>query len=389
MNKKTKVLFLLHSDFGVAGTIGARAPSLIEKVYKDFSKDIKVLSRGSNPIYLNKYNIKKISKINRFVQKGITASDMVFDSRVLKVLKQKLISRNFSKMLTKEDLSGNLIVHSWEFMPELFKNIKYKNPNSIIIQEVPIALASILKGIKDKELLWGNKDLTVLPHIKEAFKYIDYFIVPSSFTKDSLTNEGINNNKIFQIQWGVDSNKFKPNLKLKNKNEFNVAFTGNVNNRKGVPYLIEAWKEFNKKGTRLNIYGRLYPEARKYFKDANKYNIKLHGFVDISKELPRNDVFILPSLLEGSSKATLEAMACGIPGIVTYNSGSVIEDSKEGFIIPIQNPKEIKNKLEKLYKDKKLLSKLSKNAREKAKKYGPDLYSSSVIEVYKKCLKKN
>ena len=75
------------------------------------------------------------------------------------------------------------------------------------------------------------------------------------------------------MHFGVDVKKFKPVEKDYN-GIFRVAFSGNVNNRKGIPYLIKAWKELNLKDAELNIYGRVYPEVKKYFKDAEKYNIK-------------------------------------------------------------------------------------------------------------------
>ena len=50
------------------------------------------------------------------------------------------------------------------------------------------------------------------------------------------------------------------------------------------------------------------------------------------------DIFVLPSLVEGMAIAHLEAMAFGLPVITTPNCGSVISDSREGFIIPIRDP---------------------------------------------------
>lgn len=79
--------------------------------------------------------------------------------------------------------------------------------------------------------------------------------------KKSLINEGINETKIFVVPFGVDIEKFKP-IKKDYIVTFKVAFSGNVNNRKGIPYLIRAWKELNLKNAELNIYGRVYPEVK-------------------------------------------------------------------------------------------------------------------------------
>ena len=46
------------------------------------------------------------------------------------------------------------------------------------------------------------------------------------------------------------------------------------------------------------------------------------------------DVFVFPSLFEGSAVVTYEALACGLPSIVTPNAGSVVRDGVDGFHVP-------------------------------------------------------
>ena len=46
------------------------------------------------------------------------------------------------------------------------------------------------------------------------------------------------------------------------------------------------------------------------------------------------DVFVFPSLFEGSAVVTYEALACGLPSVVTPSAGSVVRDGAEGFLVP-------------------------------------------------------
>ena len=46
------------------------------------------------------------------------------------------------------------------------------------------------------------------------------------------------------------------------------------------------------------------------------------------------DVFVFPSLFEGSAVVTYEALACGLPSVVTPDAGSVVRDGVEGFVVP-------------------------------------------------------
>ena len=64
---------------------------------------------------------------------------------------------------------------------------------------------------------------------------------------------------------------------------------------------------------------------------------------EIPKLLREADVFVMPSLGEGMSLSALEAAACGLPLLVTENSGvgDAIKQGREGFIIPIQSSEAI------------------------------------------------
>jgi type I restriction enzyme R subunit len=59
------------------------------------------------------------------------------------------------------------------------------------------------------------------------------------------------------------------------------------------------------------------------------------------------DVFVLPSLVEGRALVQQEAMACGLPIIVTRNAGGedLVQDGSGGFLVPIRDPQAIAEKL--------------------------------------------
>ena len=58
------------------------------------------------------------------------------------------------------------------------------------------------------------------------------------------------------------------------------------------------------------------------------------GHADVPARMARADVFVFPSLFEGSAVVTYEAIACGLPSIVTPEAGSVVRDGVEGFLVP-------------------------------------------------------
>jgi len=384
-----KVLVLTNSDLGVKNAVGIRA-FYISKILQEKKALCKIICRDYNRELkeLRKFIIKPIPLGNLFpkIITGISIYLIKSISEYWVYLINRTIFEFFSKKYLK-NLDFN-IVHSFDFTPNLYKQIKTKNSNVKIVKDIQIAWPNVLENAKEDEFvkrekakgLWTPKD-----RLKIIKKYIDYFVVSSDFVKNSLVREGIKEENIFIIPIGVDIKKFKP-IKRKDNKIFKVAFAGNVCNKKGIPYLIQAWKELNLKDAELNLYGRVYPEIKKYLKDNNRYNIKIHGFVDLTKELPKNHIFVFPSLLEGPTKVNYEALACGLPVITTYNTGSIVRDDKEGFIIPIQNTKAIKEKILYFYNNPSEIVRMGNNARKLAEKYTWKRYGEEIFKIYKKII---
>lgn len=117
---------------------------------------------------------------------------------------------------------------------------------------------------------------------------------------------------------------------------------------KGISYLLEAFNEIDPEVAKLTVVGNYNENDADTvsFKDRVRFtgNI-LHSAV--AEELRSADVFVFASLGEGLSLSTLEAAACGLPLIVTENSGvnDEMTDGVEGFVIPIQSKAAIKEKV--------------------------------------------
>src|SRR6202030_2558360 len=60
------------------------------------------------------------------------------------------------------------------------------------------------------------------------------------------------------------------------------------------------------------------------------------------------DVFLLPSICEGSATATYEALAAGLPVVCTPNTGSVVRHGREGFVVPVRDVEALVAALEQL-----------------------------------------
>lgn len=94
-------------------------------------------------------------------------------------------------------------------------------------------------------------------------------------------------------------------------------------------------------------------------------------YADIHEQMRDAKMFVLSSDYEGLSNSLLEAMMMGLPCITTdsFDTSGIIENEKNGLIVPKQNINELKSAMLRIIDDENLALKLAKNARETSKKF--------------------
>jgi glycosyltransferase involved in cell wall biosynthesis len=78
------------------------------------------------------------------------------------------------------------------------------------------------------------------------------------------------------------------------------------------------------------------------------------------------DVFVFPTLFEGSAVVTYEALACGLPSIVTPNAGAVVREGAEGMLVPAGDVERLAAAIERLGGDPALRAAMARAARRRA-----------------------
>ena len=205
----------------------------------------------------------------------------------------------------------------------------------------------------------------------KELKLADHIFVASSFTKNSLSCQGVKETDIDIIPYGSPVDYFNPR-RIKIDKKFRVLFVGRVGARKGVHYLLKAWKDLNLPNSELILIGiNDFPSGwLEKYSDSITY---IPGVPHNDLEYYYNvaDVFVFPSLVEGFGLVILEAMACGLPVIATYNTAApdIISNGLDGFIIPIRDINSLKEKIEWCYENPTDLSEISINSRKKAEFY--------------------
>jgi len=184
---------------------------------------------------------------------------------------------------------------------------------------------------------------------------------------------------------GVDASFFRPSDK-KTKDRLRIITVARLVNWKGLEFLIDAVKEID---VELYIIGK--GEYEPILKRKAGKNVKFLGYIDRNR-LPLyyndEDIFVLPSLSEGMSNSTLEAMSCGLPLILTDTGGVSNLINGNGFIINKCSSISIKNAIEKYIDNHELLKEHGEKSRLIAQKFSWESMANHYIDIYNKTLNK-
>lgn len=262
---------------------------------------------------------------------------------------------------------------------------KYKKPIVGYAHSIEWELAS--RALRHGR--WFIRNATRLFARSMLNKYSLLF-VPSKEVEDLLVDNKIKT-KMEVVHLGVNVNQFTPpKSKAAAKKKIGISpskrvigFCGRIAREKDLPTLHEAFKKVQQKvhNTVLLIVG----EGLEQEIPASRSVLRVGRQDDVVPYLQAMDIFVLPSLTETSSLATMEAMAVGLAVVVTPvgNIREYVVDGKNGFIFPRQKVNALAEKLEFLLKHAKLRAQLGRQARQTiAKEYS----WHTTIEKIKKAL---
>lgn len=220
---------------------------------------------------------------------------------------------------------------------------------------------------------WGPRPAPI-PGLEDhsaraLFDAANLYVCPSPFVAEDLqASYSLTPDRIKLIPYGIDETW------LNHQNtpiEGRVLFVGSAERRKGIHYLAFATQLLDEKKYSFDfrVAGSAH-EAVKTHEFASKLNFLGRVSRDsIADEFSKADIFVLPSLAEGSATVIYEAMAVGLPIITTKSSGSYVEHGKTGLIVPARDPDALAQAIETLMEDREFRDRLAANAKLKAREF--------------------
>ncbi|MBI1815257.1 MAG: glycosyltransferase family 4 protein [Deltaproteobacteria bacterium] len=209
----------------------------------------------------------------------------------------------------------------------------------------------------------------------------DAILVSGAYAKSTYVQQGVAGAKVVALAGsGADPRVYVP-AACQGQQPFRILFVGAINLGKGVPYLLDAWRRLQWRDAELVLVGAVGPQIRALLtRDGVPENFHMPGYVPHPIALYQSaDVFVLPTLDEGSPKVIYEAMACGLPVITTPAAGSEVRDGIEGFVVPVRDAEAIAARLELLRTDERLRGEMGRAARARAERCSWDTHGDEFV----------
>lgn len=242
-----------------------------------------------------------------------------------------------------------------------------KTARAILIEElerVPAAAASLRN---EHELHLSADEFSVMsaePGLANGWT------CASSFTARSLADYGVPAERIHVVPYGVDTTAFPARVAPPANKQFTVVFVGSLIQRKGLFYLLDAFRKLGSGNVRLVLCGRGFVD-RELLAQYPGLDIEVNIALptpELVRKIHAADLCVFPSILEGFAHVIPEIMACGVPVVTTPNTcgPDVINDGYDGFIIPIRDSDAIAERIDWGIENPSILAEMGRRAALKA-----------------------
>ncbi|PQP34940.1 hypothetical protein C6A37_05120 [Desulfobacteraceae bacterium SEEP-SAG9] len=249
----------------------------------------------------------------------------------------------------------------------LYRMVKKENIDIVHCNSIRQLKGVVAGWFARKKVIWHLQDtrnnIIIRAFFFTASFLVDYFIAAGERVREYyLRRFPLSHKPVKIIQAPVNTYLFDPNLvsadqRIESSPGVKVVSVGNINPAKAYQYLIKAASYLNLKNNEVSfwIVGPVFESQQLYYskliKLSQKLNVKNVNFYgkanNVRAILKGADIYVCSSIHEASPISIWEAMSMG-RAIISTDVGDVnrfIKNGVNGFIVPIQNPKALANKI--------------------------------------------
>ena len=228
----------------------------------------------------------------------------------------------------------------------------------------------------------------LIRRMEREYEICDHIIVPSAIARQSFEAAGFGS-KTIVVHAGVDHNFFCPPTMPAARDLFRVCYVGRVELAKGVPYLLQAWRQLGLEKAELVLIGEVSPEMHALIEQCRLPNVHFMGMLpaaQVADHYRNSNLFVFPSVNEGLARVLLEAMASGLPVIATEESGAgdCVSPGVDGTIVAARNVGTLAAAMLWHYQNPEATAAMGKAARDKIEaRFTLSHYEERMIAVYR------
>ncbi len=188
---------------------------------------------------------------------------------------------------------------------------------------------------------------------RAEYALADTIQVSSEYARQSFLEAGIAETKLRRVHLQT-SPRFTPPAAKPDDGVFRVVYVGSLTTVKGIPLLLEAFSRLTVQRAELTLVGGWATRGMRTYLQAwlaRDARIRIAPG-DPLPALQRADVCAHPSYDDGWGYAPMEALACGVPVIVTANTGMKerVQEGVNGYVVPVGDWQALLERLEQIHK---------------------------------------
>jgi len=259
-------------------------------------------------------------------------------------------------------------------------------PGGLIARALEVPYIVSLRGsdvpFYNPRFYWMDK--LILKHLHGSIWTKAKRVIANSQGLMTLAQKSHPDQEIDIIPNGIDIDEFSPLPEKPDHSKLRLISVGRLIERKGYPTLFRALSDLE--DVSLTLVGDGSQKAYlQHLAQTYGLQVDFRGVVDhtqLPQMLQTADLFVLPSLNEGMSNAALEAMACGLPVILTDTGGSQELVNANGFIIPRGDAAALREAVLKYKQNPGLIKMHGANARKIAESMSWHQVAQAYYDIY-------
>jgi len=258
----------------------------------------------------------------------------------------------------------------------------------ILVEEVeryPWAAASLQREEEMRPATRRFEELCEEPALANGW------VAASSFTAQTLAENGIPRDAIHVVSYGVDPTDYpvRP-VPHSASGPLEILFVGSMIQRKGLCDLLEAMRLVRSRQVRLTLAGRGFidRDLLAHYRDVDMTVCESLNLPDLIALMHRSDLFVCPSLVEGFAHVIAEAMCAGLPVLATPHTCApdLVQNGVEGWIVPIRSPAAIADRLVWAAENRGALAAMSEAAAARARALTWERFRQGIAAAYREML---